>query len=71
MVQLLLLSFYAGDALAGPRRVSEAELHAAFAEGWSIKSINPSRFEVRPDLRDFTFSEGGPTAWFVVVRRAE
>jgi hypothetical protein len=27
------------------------------------------RFEVRPDLKDFTFSEGGPKAWFVVVRR--
>ena len=55
----------------GPRRVSEAELHAAFAEGWSIESIKPSRFEVRPDLKDLTFSEGGPKAWFVVVRRVE
>jgi cyclopropane fatty-acyl-phospholipid synthase-like methyltransferase len=55
----------------GPRRVSKAELHAAFAEGWSIESIKPSRFEVRPDLKDLTFSEGGPKAWFVVVRRVE
>jgi hypothetical protein len=31
--------------------------------------IEPVRFEVRPDLKDFTFSEGGPKAWFVVVRR--
>jgi 2-polyprenyl-3-methyl-5-hydroxy-6-metoxy-1,4-benzoquinol methylase len=53
----------------GPRRVSKAELHAAFAEGWSIESIEPSRFEVRPDLKDLTFSEGGPKAWLVVVRR--
>ena len=22
-----------------------------------------------PDLKDFTFSEGGPKAWFVVARR--
>jgi hypothetical protein len=28
----------------------------------------PSRFEVRPDIKDMTFSEGGPKAWFVVVR---
>jgi SAM-dependent methyltransferase len=53
----------------GPRRVSKKELHDAFAEGWSIESIEPARFEVRPDLKDLTFSEGGPKAWFVVVRR--
>jgi SAM-dependent methyltransferase len=53
----------------GPRRVSPEELHAAFAEGWSIESIQPTRVEVRPDLKDLSFSEGGPKAWFVVVRR--
>ena len=45
-------------------------LHAAFAQGWSIESIEPVQVEVRPDLKDMTFSEGGPKAWFVVVRRA-
>jgi len=54
----------------GPRRVSKEELHAAFAEGWVIESIEPTRAEVRPDLKDSTFSEGGPKAWFVTVRRA-
>ena len=54
----------------GPRRVSRRELHDAFAEGWSVESIEPSRFEVRPDLKEFSFSEGGPKAWFVVVMRA-
>lgn len=54
----------------GPRRVSEKEIRDAFAEGWDVESIEPTRFEVRPDLKDFTFSEGGPKAWFVVVRRA-
>jgi cyclopropane fatty-acyl-phospholipid synthase-like methyltransferase len=54
----------------GPRRVSKQELHDAFAQGWSIESIEPTRVEVRPDLRDMTFSEGGPRAWVVVVRRA-
>jgi cyclopropane fatty-acyl-phospholipid synthase-like methyltransferase len=54
----------------GPRRVSKKELHDAFAEGWSIESIEAAKFEVRPDLKDLQFSEGGPKAWFVVVRRA-
>ena len=54
----------------GPRRVSRKEIEVAFAEGWSVESIEPTRFEVRPDLKDFTFSESGPKAWFVVVRSA-
>ena len=52
----------------GPRRVSKKELHTAFAEGWKVESIESARFEVRPDLKDITFSEGGPKTWFVVVR---
>jgi DNA-binding CsgD family transcriptional regulator len=36
----------------------------------SIESIEPSRYEVRPDVKDLNFSEGGPRTWFVVVRRA-
>jgi len=55
----------------GPRRVSKKELHDAFAQGWAIESIEPTRAEVRPDLKDLNFSEGGPKAWFVTVRRAE
>jgi cyclopropane fatty-acyl-phospholipid synthase-like methyltransferase len=53
----------------GPRRVSKKELHSAFTKGWVVESIEPSRYEVRPDLKDITFSEGGPEAWFVAVRR--
>ena len=53
----------------GPRRVSKKELHAAFAEGWVIESIEPTRAEVRPDLKEFSFSQGGPKAWFAVVLR--
>jgi SAM-dependent methyltransferase len=53
----------------GPRRVSQQELHDAFAQGWAIESIEPSRYEVRPDLKDLSFSSGGPRAWFAVVRR--
>ena len=53
----------------GPRRISRKELNNAFAEGWAIESVRASRFEVIPNLKDFTFSEGGPKTWFVVVRR--
>jgi SAM-dependent methyltransferase len=54
----------------GPRRVSQKELHGAFARGWHVESIRPSRFEVRPDLKGLRFSEGGPKAWFVAVRKS-
>jgi cyclopropane fatty-acyl-phospholipid synthase-like methyltransferase len=54
----------------GPRRVSKGELHDAFAGSWCIESIQPARAEVRPDLKDSSFSEGGPRAWFAVIRRA-
>jgi hypothetical protein len=30
----------------GPRRVSEAELRSAFADGWTTESIEPAEFEV-------------------------
>src|SRR5207249_4267789 len=53
----------------GPRRISKAELQNAFAQGWTVESIKPIRFEVRPDLKDFQFSEGGPKAWFAIIRR--
>ena len=54
----------------GPRRVSEAELRAAFADGWTIESLTATKFEVRPDFKEMTFSEGGPKAWFAIVRRS-
>jgi cyclopropane fatty-acyl-phospholipid synthase-like methyltransferase len=53
----------------GPRRISQKELHEAFTDGWAVESIKPTRFEALPNLKDFTFSEGGPKAWFAVVRR--
>jgi cyclopropane fatty-acyl-phospholipid synthase-like methyltransferase len=55
----------------GPRRVSKKEIEDAFAKGWKIESILPSRYEVRPDLKDMSFSDGGSKAWFVVARRVE
>ena len=50
--------------------MSRSEIEDTFAEGWVVESIDPSRFEVRPDPTDIQFSEGGPRAWFVVARRA-
>jgi cyclopropane fatty-acyl-phospholipid synthase-like methyltransferase len=54
----------------GPRRVAKRELESSFAKGWEIESITPTRFETRPDFKGFTFSEGGPKAWFLVARRS-
>jgi cyclopropane fatty-acyl-phospholipid synthase-like methyltransferase len=56
--------------MQGPRRVSKKEIEVAFTKDWAVESIEPARFEVRPSLKDITFSEGGPKAWFVTVRRA-
>src|ERR1700730_17744086 len=46
----------------GPRRVSEAELRSAFADGWAIESIEPSEFEVamEPDRAQ---------AWLATIHR--
>jgi cyclopropane fatty-acyl-phospholipid synthase-like methyltransferase len=54
----------------GPRRVSRQELTDAFADGWEVESIRPMRFETNPEFTAFQFSEGGPKAWFAIVRRA-
>jgi SAM-dependent methyltransferase len=40
----------------GPRRVTEAELRASFADGWSVESIEPSVLEI-------TISPDGAQAW--------
>ena len=52
----------------GPRRISEAELRAAFADGWTIESITAARFEPHPQAAN-EFQDGGPRAWFAVIRR--
>jgi SAM-dependent methyltransferase len=53
----------------GPRRVSRRELYDAFADGWEVESIQPVQIEVNPEFTEMKFSEGGPKAWFAVVRR--
>src|SRR5258708_570348 len=46
----------------GPRRVSQAELRAAFVDGWSIKSIVPAMFAV-------TIDDSGAQAWLATIER--
>lgn len=53
----------------GPRRITEQGLRAAFSSVWTIESIEPARFETRPDLEGITFSPGGPKAWFARILR--
>jgi len=52
----------------GPRRVTKREIVDAFADGWKVESIEPRQIETIP-VKDFSFSEGGPKAWFVTARR--
>src|SRR5262245_13191718 len=69
--RLFLLCFSdAEPGTDGPRRVSRQELTDAFADGWEVESIRPVRIETHPEFTAFQFSEGGPKAWFAVVRRA-
>ena len=68
--RLFLLCFSdAEPGEVGPRRVSQKEIEDVFAEGWAVESIEPARYEVRPDPNDASFKDGGPRAWFVVVRK--
>jgi SAM-dependent methyltransferase len=53
----------------GPRRVSRKELYDAFAGDWEIESVQPARVEVNPEFKGVTFSEGGPKAWFAIIRQ--
>ena len=49
---------------AGPRRVSEAELRAAFAAGWTVESIEPATFDANPPI-------GPAKAWLARIVRLE
>jgi SAM-dependent methyltransferase len=48
----------------GPRRVSQAELRRAFADGWTVERIDDASFEVNPD-----FPLGRPHAWLARIVR--
>ena len=68
--RLFLMCFSDADpGTDGPRRISRRELDAAFASGWEIESVEPVRFEINPEVKGVSFSEGRPKAWFAVIRR--
>jgi SAM-dependent methyltransferase len=68
--QLFLMCFSNEEpGTEGPRRVSRQELHDAFKSGWNIESIEAARVEVNPMFTEANFSEGGPKAWFAIIRR--
>jgi ubiquinone/menaquinone biosynthesis C-methylase UbiE len=52
----------------GPRRIRQEEIRAAFADGWMVESITATHFEPNPQSKE-TFADGGPRAWFAVIRR--
>ena len=67
--QLFLMCFSDEEpGTEGPRRVSQQELRNAFAQGWNIESIDAVRVEVNPPFKEL-FSDGGPKAWFAIIRR--
>jgi cyclopropane fatty-acyl-phospholipid synthase-like methyltransferase len=49
----------------GPRRVSQAELRAAFADGWAVDSISAATMDINPGLPTSTVQ-----AWLATLRRA-
>ncbi|HJQ95962.1 MAG TPA: SAM-dependent methyltransferase, partial [Acidimicrobiia bacterium] len=51
----------------GPRRVTQAELRAAFADGWEVQRIEPALIEVRED-----YAIDPARAWLArIVRSSE
>lgn len=67
---LFLLCFSdAEPGTHGPRRVSEKDLRSAFAHGWEVESIEPSRFESVAGIPGAEFTPGGARAWFATIRR--
>jgi cyclopropane fatty-acyl-phospholipid synthase-like methyltransferase len=46
----------------GPRRVTQAEIRAAFADGWRIRWIRPAAFDSR-------IRRAGPRAWLSSIAR--
>jgi SAM-dependent methyltransferase len=53
---------------AGPRRVSEAELRAAFGQGWTVRSIVADTFDLQPAGVAF-FGTTTAQAWLATITR--
>lgn len=66
---MLVFSDRQGGSL-GPRRISEAEIRAAFADGWSIRSIEPSTMETTTGFDPGPGrGPGGARAWLAAIER--
>jgi SAM-dependent methyltransferase len=53
----------------GPRRVSQEEIRAAFAQGWHVREIRASAFKTASYPGAPKFSPGGPQAWLASIVR--
>lgn len=53
----------------GPRRIPKQILYDRFRDGWKVESVTATRFNVRPEYGDTYSSDGGPKAWFAIVKR--
>jgi SAM-dependent methyltransferase len=53
----------------GPRRVSQKEIRDSFQDGWTVQSIEPTRFDAIMPPDGPQFSPGGPKAWVAAVER--
>ncbi len=68
--RLFLICFSdAEPGLQGPRRISKQMLHDRFQEGWTVESVTPSNYNVRPEYDGSRYSAGGPKAWFAIIRK--
>lgn len=54
----------------GPNRITRGDLRQAFAAGWIIQGITPTRYAIVPGVKHFEFSAGGAQAWFLKARRS-
>ena len=53
----------------GPRRIPRAMIYERFKDGWEVESIGPTRFGTRKEFWGSRFSQGGPHAWFAIIRK--
>jgi ubiquinone/menaquinone biosynthesis C-methylase UbiE len=70
--QLAMLAFSDRQiGTTGPRRVTQAEIRVAFAEGWTIRSIEPTILETRVPFDPAASEAGqhGAQAWLSIIER--
>jgi ubiquinone/menaquinone biosynthesis C-methylase UbiE len=53
-----------GEGEWGPRRIRQAEIHAAFHDGWTVEQIEPATFHIK-EFHDTTHVK----AWRALLRR--